>query len=244
MKGTKIRPTSAPEDEPNFYAMTPVGAMSQVETLLDTLMERTQNDNSVALLTTMRGMESKNYANLKNQNYHYNPPRVIPPSPGMNPFVGGVPHQQMSPIPVPQPLSMFDRGGCFLDDLRSPYNEIARSSNHDISRTALIQNELSLDTERSRAALHDERARDTLHDERPRAFLQHEISPVALQNESSREALQNETSRVAMQNVFSRNAHPEIPRIGYQNEVPPRVLPNEFPRNLSSSSRAPCNSLD
>lgn len=219
VKGTKIRPTSAPEDEPNFYGMTPVGAMQQMEMPLNTLVDRAQSENSYALLAAMQRMGGMNYNNAENQNYRYNAPQVTPQNPALNTFMGGIANQQVSPVSVPQSLSLFDRGGYFADNLRSPYEEMSRSVNHDMTRTALLQNELS------RAAAQTERSR------------------AAAQTERSRAAVQNEMSRVAMHNELSRNVHTEMPRIGHHNEIP-QGIHNEFQRTVPSPAQVTANSLD
>jgi len=195
VKGTKIRPTSAPKDEPNFYAMAHVSFLMQqpISRPLEVVPSNDQGETSVELLAAIREVERISYANAESQNYRYN----VPQNATQSAFLGGMvpPHASVG---HPLPLSLYNPDGYRTNNLS--YNEMPRTVNYDMMRLAAAQNELSIST------LHNELSQVAAHTEMTRAAaMQNEFSRAAMQNELSRAAMFNEMSQSAMQNEHSRN---------------------------------------
>jgi len=186
VKGTKIRPTSAPEDEPNFYAMTPV-CSSQDDSdatsfapgmSLGVVSQYAQSDNSVALLAAIRDMER-----MKQQYGNMMP--YAPQQPMQNNFMGSV----AAPYPLinGNSLSLFDRGFNMVESMRPSFNDVSRTAmENEISRVA-AHNEMSraaLNSQLSRAAVNNELSRSTIE------------TPRTGQNETLRTG-QNDTPNIA-----------------------------------------------
>jgi len=199
VKGTKIRPTSAPKDEPNFYAMAHVSFLMQqpISRPLEVVPSNDQGETSVAFLAAIRcsrqqlistplevapsSVQDENSIALlaamreveritESRNYMYNVPQNVIQSA----FLGGMASPQAT-FSRSLSLSFYNPDGYLDDNLRSPYNDMPRTVNDDIMIKAAVQNELS------RIAIHNEM--------------------------SARTAMYNESSRAAMQNEFSRNVH-------------------------------------
>jgi len=193
VKGTKIRPTSAPEDEPNFYAMTPVCSTEEDDGIssmpagmpLGVGTPHTQADNSVALLQAIRDMERiKHFGNAM----PYAPQQTM-----QNSFMGSM-AAAPNALLNGHSLSLFDRS-YLPDSMRPSFNDVSRTAMHN---------------EMSRAALQSEMSRA--------AVVQNELSRSAIHNDMSRAAVQNEISRMG-HNEMPRTAYNEAPTIGH-NETP------------------------
>ena len=220
-KGTKIRPTSAPKNEPNFYGMAPICSMQQsISTPLELGPSSGQGENSIALLAAMQEVERINYANVESQNY-----RCIPQNTIQSAFLGGIVSPHAS-VDHPLPLSLFNSNGYLADDLRSQYNQMPRTINQDMMRAAAVRNELS------RTALHNEMSQVAAHTEMARAVVH---------NELSRAAVHNEMTRAAMQNELSRNVHNEMPVMAHHAEVQ-HTLHDEIQRIIPTSTLTASNS--
>jgi len=219
VKGTKIRPTSAPEDEPNFYAMTPVCSTEEdngINTMptgmpLGVVTPHAQSDNSVALLQAIRDMERiKHFGNAM----PYASQQTM-----QNSFMGSM-AAAPNALLNGHSLSLFDRS--YLPDSMRP-------SFNDASRTAM-QHEMS------RVAVHNEMSRATLQSEMSRAAVQNELSRSTIHNDMSRAAVQNEIPRMG-HNEMSRTAYNEAPTTGL-NETP-TIAQNGTPITAHSVPSAP-----
>jgi len=219
VKGTKIRPTSAPEDEPNFYAMTPVSTRLIGSGGMGVGMGGMQSEeNPIAMLAAMQEKvqqqqqqqqtEQMNFANGHfgggiqggiqggmqsgiQGGMHYNIQQNSRQSLLLE-QIASLQAQQESMNRLQPSVSLFNRG-YLADNQPLPYNKMQTSVNHEMSRL-------------SRNAL--------------------------VQNELSRSTTQNEILQAAMRNALSRNIHNEIPRMADHNEtqlIQPSAINSTFP---------------
>jgi len=249
VKGTKIRMTSAPKDEPNFYEMAPVCSMQQsIGIPSETVPNSNQGKESIAFSAAMREMERISYTNAESRNYGYS----VPQNAIQSSFLGGMASPQES-VSHPSSLSPYNLDGYLADNSRPPYHDMPRTVHHDMLRAAAVQSELSrtalhnetsrteVHTEMARAVIHNEMTQAAMHNEMTQAAMHDEMAQAAMHNEMTQAAMHDEMTQAAMHNELSRNIRSEMPRMAHHIEIP-QTLHNIRQRAMPTSNLATRNS--